>query len=229
MDTALKHRLTGAVILVLLAVLLLPELLTGSGEAAKSSAAATSTAGDGERRFEVDLTESASAPASALPQQSPQPQPQPQPAVEAPLELPVPATVTPPPATATPPAPVVAAVPEKAIVTPAPKAEPKADPKVVAKIEPTPAPKAEPKPETKPAATPAGSYYVQIGVFVNSASARRLERQLRDKKFAVVVDEVTRSGKKMFRVRVGPEIDRAAANALAKKLADAGHKGSVVK
>lgn len=218
MDTALKHRLTGAVILVLLAVLLLPELLTGSGEAAKSSAAATPTAGDGERRFEVDLTESASAPASAMPQ----PQAPPQPAVEAPLELPVPATVTPP-------APAVSAGPEKATVTPAPKAEPKADPKVVAKIEPTPAPKAEPKPETKPAATPAGSYYVQIGVFVNGASARRLERQLRDKKFAVVVDEISRSGKTMFRVRVGPEIDRAAANALAKKLADAGHKGSVVK
>jgi DedD protein len=70
---------------------------------------------------------------------------------------------------------------------------------------------------------------VQLGVFVNPASARRLERQLRDKKFAVVVDEITRSGKTMFRVRVGPEVDRAAANALAKKLADAGHKGSVVK
>lgn len=213
MDTALKHRLTGAVILVLLAVLLLPELLTGSGQAAKSQSAATNNSGDGERRFEVDLTESASAPASALPQQSPQPQPQPQPAVEAPLELPVPATVTPPPATATPPAPVVAAVPEKATVTPAPKAEPKV----------------EPKAEPKPAAKPAGSYYVQIGVFVNAASARRLERQLRDKKFVVVVDELVRSGKKMFRVRVGPEVDRAAANALAKKLADAGHKGSVVK
>lgn len=203
MDTALKHRLTGAVILVLLAVLLLPELLTGSGEAAKSSSAATHTAGDGERRFEVDLTESASAPASALPQSQPQAQPQPQPATEAPLELPVPAAVTPPPATVTPPAPAVAATPEKAVTTP--------------------------KPESKPAAKPAGDYYVQIGVFVNAASARRLERQLRDKKFAVVVDEITRSGKKMFRVRVGPELDRASANTLAKKLADAGHKGSVVK
>lgn len=192
MDTALKHRLTGAVILVLLAVLLLPELLTGSGEAAKPSAAATHTAGDGERRFEVDLTESASAPASAMPQ--PQPQAPPMPAVEA-----------------------------------EPRVEPKAEPKVVAKEEPLPAPRAELKPETKPVATPAGSYYMQIGVFVNGASARRLERQLRDKKFAVVVDEISRSGKTMFRVRVGPEIDRAAADALAKKLADAGHKGSVVK
>jgi DedD protein len=119
----------------------------------------------------------------------------------------------------------VAAAPEQATVTPAPKAEPKAEPKV----EPKPETKPAAKPEPKPAAKPAGTYYVQIGVFVSSASARRLERQLRDKKFAVVVDEITRSGKKMFRVRVGPEIDRAAANALAKKLADAGHKGSVVK
>ncbi|NBX58186.1 MAG: SPOR domain-containing protein [Gammaproteobacteria bacterium] len=115
----------------------------------------------------------------------------------------------------------MAAAPEQATATPEPKVEPK--------VEPKPETKPVAKPEPKPAAKPAGTYYVQIGVFVSSASARRLERQLRDKKFAVVVDEITRSGKTMFRVRVGPEIDRAAANALAKKLADAGHKGSVVK
>lgn len=211
MDTALKHRLTGAVILVLLAVLLLPELLTGSGEAAKSRSSATSASANGERRIEVDLTESATAPAA--------PMPQPQPA--APIELPVPAAppVQTAPAPETPP---VAVMPPAAEVKPEPKAAPKPEPKV----EPKPEPKAEPKPAANPAV---GSYYVQIGVFVNPASARRLERQLRDKKFAVVFDEITRSGKTMFRVRVGPEVDRAAANALAKKLADAGHKGSVVK
>ena len=211
MDTALKHRLTGAVILVLLAVLLLPELLTGSGEAAKTRSSATSASANGERRIEVDLTESATAPAA--------PMPQPQPA--APIELPIPAAppVQSAPAPETPP---VAVTPPAAEIKPEPKAAPKPEPKV----EPKPEPKAEPTPVAKPAA---GSYYVQIGVFVNPASARRLERQLRDKKFAVVVDEITRSGKTMFRVRVGPEIDRAAANALTKKLADAGHKGSVVK
>jgi DedD protein len=202
LDTALKHRLTGAVILVLLAVLLLPELLTGSGEAAKSRSSATSASANGERRIEVDLTESATAPAA--------PMPQPQPA--APPVQTAPAPETPP----------VAVMPPAAEVKPEPKAAPKPEPKV----EPKPEPKAEPKPAANPAV---GSYYVQIGVFVNPASARRLERQLRDKKFAVVFDEITRSGKKMFRVRVGPEVDRAAANALAKKLADAGHKGSVVK
>ena len=194
MDTALKHRLTGAVILVLLAVLLLPELLTGSGHAAKTRPAATGEGGEVERQFEVDLTESASVPAAPLPQANPPP----------PVELPVPA-VTAPSVAATPPAAVTAPAPA---VTPPPAAAP-----------------AVPAPEAKPN----GGYYVQLGVFANPSSARRLERKLRDKKFAVVIDEVARSGKTMLRVRVGPEADRAAANALAKKLADAGYKGSVVK
>jgi len=202
LDTALKHRLTGTVILVFLAVLLLPELLTGSGEVAKARLAIPNNSGDGERRFEVDLTESASAPALALPQQ-----PQSQPAAEVPIGLSVPATILPSPAAT--PAPAIAAVPEERMLTPAP----------------TPTPKTEPK----PAAKSLGSYYVQVGIFVNAASARRLERQLRDKKFGVVVDQLNRSGKEMFRVRVGPEANRAAANALAKKLTDAGHTGSIVK
>lgn len=76
---------------------------------------------------------------------------------------------------------------------------------------------------------PAETYYVQIGVFENKASARNLERKLRDKQFKPVVDEIQRSGKTLYRVRVGPEPDRAAANALRARLETAGHKGSVVK
>jgi cell division septation protein DedD len=52
---------------------------------------------------------------------------------------------------------------------------------------------------------------------------------LRRQGFTPIVKEVTASGKRMYRVRVGPEIDRAAANALLKRLNEAGHKGSVVK
>jgi DedD protein len=79
------------------------------------------------------------------------------------------------------------------------------------------------------AAVPAAAYYVQIGVFENKASARNLERKLRDKGFKPVVDEIQRSGKTLHRVRVGPEADRASANALRARLETAGHKGSVVK
>ena len=81
----------------------------------------------------------------------------------------------------------------------------------------------------KAAPVPAGTYFVQLGVFVNRASADRLDRTLRRQGFTPIVKEVTASGKRMYRVRVGPEIDRAAANALLKRLSEAGHKGSVVK
>ena len=87
-------------------------------------------------------------------------------------------------------------------------------------------PAAEP-PKAAPA--PTGTYFVQLGVFVNRASADRLERRLRREGFTPIVKEITASGKRMYRVRVGPEIDRAAANALLKRLNEAGHKGSVVK
>ena len=212
MDTALKHRLTGAVILVLLAVLLLPELLTGSGQTSRARAAADAANGE-ERSIRIDLTEAASSPAAAAAPEANEPAavalpvpPSPPVEAEAAPAAPVaPATAVPAPATAVPapatavPAPVVAASAAPAAATPS------------------------------AAAVPAAAYYVQIGVFENKASARNLERKLRDKGFKPVVDEIQRSGKTLHRVRVGPEADRASANALRARLETAGHKGSVVK
>jgi DedD protein len=192
LDTALKHRLTGAVILVLLAVALLPELLTGSGRAARPNALLPSEAGSApERSIDIDLTEAARAPAGATPAPAPTPAPPP-----APIELPTPPAVMEPAPATTPPV----------VEAPTPAAAP-----------------------AKAAPVPAGTYFVQLGVFVNRASADRLERTLRRQGFTPIVKEVTASGKRMYRVRVGPEIDRAAANALLKRLNEAGHKGSVVK
>lgn len=60
MDTALKHRITGAVILVGLAVLLLPELFSGAGQ----PPSATVGLEDDEipiRQLEVDLTDGEAA------------------------------------------------------------------------------------------------------------------------------------------------------------------------
>jgi len=205
LDTALKHRLTGAVILVLLAVLLLPELLTGSGQTSRARAAADAANGE-ERSIRIDLTEAASSPAAAAAPEANEPAavalpvpPSPPVEAEAAPAAPVaPATAVPAPAAAVP-APVVAASAAPAAATPS------------------------------AAAVPAAAYYVQIGVFENKASARNLERKLRDKGFKPVVDEILRSGKTLHRVRVGPEADRASANALRARLETAGHKGSVVK
>ena len=194
MDTALKHRLTGAVILVLSAVLLLPELLTGSGQASRANAAAdtanASAANGEERSIRIDLTEAAATPAAAAAPEANEP---------APVALPVPAPQGPTESAA------LVAVPPAA---PAPVAA---------------------AASSSVAVVPAETYYVQIGVFENKASARNLERKLRDKQFKPVVDEIQRSGKTLYRVRVGPEPDRAAANALRARLETAGHKGSVVK
>jgi len=196
LDTALKHRLTGAVILVLSAVLLLPELLTGSGQASRANAAAdtanASAANGEERSIRIDLTEAAATPAAAAAPEANEP---------APVALPVPAPQGPTESAA------LVAVPPAA---------------------PAPAPVAAAA-SSSVAVVPAETYYVQIGVFENKASARNLERKLRDKQFKPVVDEIQRSGKTLYRVRVGPEPDRAAANALRARLETAGHKGSVVK
>ncbi|MFM8480937.1 MAG: SPOR domain-containing protein [Gammaproteobacteria bacterium] len=94
---------------------------------------------------------------------------------------------------------------------------------------PAPAPVAVAPVPAVVAPVPADAFYVQLGVFENKASARNLERTLRDKQFNPVVDEIQRSGKTLYRVRVGPEPDRASANALRARLETAGHKGSVVK
>jgi len=217
LDTALKHRLTGAVILVLSAVLLLPELLTGSGQASRALAAAdtanASAANGEERSIRIDLTEAAATPAAAAAPEATEP---------APVALPVPAPQGPAESAAP-----VAAVPATGGVVKPPV---EAAPAAVA----APPPPAAPAPvaaaaSSSVAVVPAETYYVQIGVFENKASARNLERKLRDKQFKPVVDEIQRSGKTLYRVRVGPEPDRAAANALRARLETAGHKGSVVK
>lgn len=223
MDTALKHRLTGAVILVLLAVALLPELLTGSGRAARPNALLPSEAGSApERSIDIDLTEAARAPAGATPTPAPTPAPPP-----APIELPTPPAVMEPAPAATPNATAPSGVAGSSTTTPTAKAAPAATAAPpVAKTAPATPPAGE---SAKAAPAPTGTYFVQLGVFVNRASADRLDRTLRRQGFTPIVKEVTASGKRMYRVRVGPEIDRAAANALLKRLNEAGHKGSVVK
>ncbi len=182
MDTALRNRLTGAALLILLAVILLPEMLTGEGGARSVPTETVAGVDQPVQTYDFDLSEQAEVPP---------------PAVEAPAQTPEPTVVAPEP---------VAAAP---IATPAPAVEPK----------PVTAP--------KPAAASETGYFVQIGVFSNQASANRLATELRKKKFAVVVTKID-GAKPLHRVRVGPEADRKAAEALAKRLASAGHKGSVV-
>ena len=187
MDTALRNRLTGAALLILLAVILLPEMLTGEGGARSVPTETVAGVDQPVQTYDFDLSEQAEVPP---------------PAVEAPAPTPTPAPASTPASTVPP------SLPPASVTT-------------------TPAAPGSVAPERKPAAASKTGYFVQIGVFSNQASANRLATELRKKKFAVVVTKID-GAKPLHRVRVGPEADRKAAEALAKRLASAGHKGSVV-
>jgi DedD protein len=69
---------------------------------------------------------------------------------------------------------------------------------------------------------------IQVGSFASRANADRLANELKGKGFSAFVSEGTSGGKKLFRVRVGPETDKAAAQSLAGRLRAAGRPGSLV-
>lgn len=227
METRARERITGAVILVALMVLLVPELLSGPRHAAATGtlpAAAASPAGTSEaplRSYTVDLN-AASPPvaqASAL-----------QAGGTAAADAPAPAT-----APATPDAaPTAAPAPAAAAPKPTPAATPAPAPAKVA----APAPKPAPKPAPAAAAPRAGStaangatitgWSVQVGSFASQVNADHLAHQLKGKGFTAVVSEMSSGGRKLFRVRVGPVADHAAAQELLTKLRAAGQSGSIV-
>ena len=93
----------------------------------------------------------------------------------------------------------------------------------------TDTPRAAPsKPTDASKVTNSQGWAVQLGVFASRDNADRLAREVKGSGYPVVVNEVSGNGKKLYRVRVGPEADRGAAVALSGKLRAAGHAGSVV-
>jgi len=76
-------------------------------------------------------------------------------------------------------------------------------------------------------AKPSKGFAVQLGVFASRENAERLAKQVKGKGYPVTVHE-TSGAKHLFRVRVGPEKDRAAADALNARLRATGHSGTVV-
>lgn len=204
MDTALRNRLTGAVILVLLAVLLLPELLTGAGGTATrtpSTAGATPEGGAPLQTLQIDLSGTARGPAGSAP-------PPPEvmdgqaegldvdPAAPPPVvRLPVPEAITTAPPTAAPPA----AVPPAAV--PPAAAPPTAAPPTAVSVDPT-----------------ATRFYVQVGTFATRERAVVAQKDLARRGFKVTINETTSGARRLHRVRVGPVADRAAAVALEARL-----------
>lgn len=66
----------------------------------------------------------------------------------------------------------------------------------------------------------AGAWAVQIGAFATVADANRRRDQLRDAGFVAFVDDTSKDGQKLWRVRAGPETDRANAEKLRDRIRD---------
>jgi DedD protein len=213
MDSRAKQRLTGAVILVALFVLLVPELLTGP-----KTASTAPIDEQGERRVVFDVeTPKPAAPAT--------------PTAEPPVNLAAPsaaATERAVPGEAAAPAPETEPKPS----TPARTTPPPAERPPVQARTPTPAPAAT---TTAPsAASPTASraeprsYVVQLGSFGVRDNAERLVRDMTAKGFTTFITPTTTSGRQLYQVRVGPTRDRASAEVLAARLKREGQSGSIV-
>ena len=221
MEDALKARLIGATVLVALAVLLIPELL--SGRKPSEPAAAPAEAGRGTRTFTIELDGASGTPVVTQVARSPAP-------------------TTAPPALPTP-EPEAAQVAGEARVADAgtPTAAP-SDGKVTGPQQqpsssaPVAAPAPRPEADTRPAPEPAqarviparGGWAVQVGAFGSAEAANKLVRQLQAADFAAYVAPVSRSGKTLHRVRVGPVTERAGAEALVPALKARGLPATVV-
>jgi DedD protein len=198
---SVKERLTGAIILVALIVLLVPELLTGPVRSApRANPVASSSEEPPLRSYTIKLADEAHPRSAAVHSGPEQPAPLAPSAPSADAVIGQPSAKEPlPPA---PPPGVTAAAPHAT----------------------TPAPGAATPPEAS--AEGAAAYVVQLGSFASRTNADRLARQVRSQGFPVSVSRGT-SGR-LYRVRVGPARDRAAASELAQQLSARGHSGAIV-
>lgn len=211
MDNRIKERLTGALILVALLVIFVPEMLSGPDTkkaAGDAPPARPATEGPPLRSYTLDLD----APADKRP------------AGQSALNVQTaPPADEPAPAPPTPAAPVEPGRTESNVASPTVAA-----PTVAAPPAPAAAPPAPANPQARPSRTPSGAgWQVQVGSFAQRVNAERYAQQLAGKGFKAQVSSSTGNGRELFRVRVGPVADRDAAVALQSRLASQGIRGSL--
>ena len=224
-----KERLTGAIILVALIVLLVPELLTGpprltsSGTPPGRAGAVAAVVGSAPvRSYTLPLGAGAGARVAAILVAAPAPA-----AAGTGQASAAPASAKPPPA-ATPPA-------VKAKV----KAETQPRPQTAAPVRP----KAKPLPQERPAARPAvapsarriqhapsrAQWVVQLGVFALRADALRLGQRVRARGIPVRITPLRVRGRLLWRVATGAVSGHAAGLALARRLQGLALKGELLR
>ena len=200
MERALKERIIGAVVLVIFAVLVVPIFLDGPPTDGETITERVLLPGQEDQKTQtVVLDRDRKEP---VPAASPPAQVRPEPVVREPVrEEPQPA----------------------AVQQPEPEPEPEPDKAPETRAEPPPA-----KPAPKPAASTTGMWAVQLGSFSNKDNAEKLAADLRKQGYAAFLSQLSTDSGQLHRVRIGPQKDRASAEAMASRLAKVGHSGQVV-
>ena len=200
MEVRVRERLVGALVLVAIVVLLVPAILKGR---APEPVVAPETAPV--RRIEMPIGDQAPAPEE---------------------QVLVPEPLMPEAGPASPPQEQPAAAPAPRTEATSPAVEQRAAPAAPKDAAAPPAAKPAPAAAAIPAAT---AWAVQLGAFSSKAKAEQLVAELRKRQFSAFVLEYRASGQVLYRVRVGPEQDRARAEATAARLAKEGFQTVVAR
>ena len=217
-DKHLKERLVGATVLVVAANILIPPMLTGPHEDAPGQTellpAGAPTESSGVKTYTIDLSAAQRKDPSAATEES----------VDARAELPI-VEVAPAPPPDEPDASREAArsAEASAPVAASPSSSPSSSPETSTRSpaavndsrtsEPTKVQGAK-----DPVAKDDGNWAVQVASFGVRATADRIAGELKSKGFKSYVMPVQAKGQTLYRVRVGPVEDRAAADALLKRV-----------
>ena len=202
MDRALKERIIGAGVLVLVVVLVVPVFLDGPPDDTEIVSERVLLPGQDDQKIQTvvldrDRTEPVPAANNPAPQSTSVGQ-----AVAPEAETP------------------------QAAAAAEPQTEPEPQP---AARQPKPEPEPEPVKESPPvAASSTGMWAVQLGSFSNKDNAEKLAADLRKQGYAAFLSRLTTDSGPLHRVRIGPQKDRESAEAMAGRLAKVGHEGQVV-
>jgi len=201
MERALKERIIGAIVIVALVVLVVPVFLDGPPDNGEMFSERVPLPGQSDQQTQtVVLDRDRKDP---VPTQT-----SPEPAAEAQDQEPT-----------------IQQVAEQKVSEPAsPTKEPEANNPSSATTQSTP--KSSPPVPITTSAT--GMWAVQLGSFSNQANAERLAADLRKQGFAAFLSQLSTGSGQLHRVRIGPQKDREAAEAMAARLQKAGHKGKVL-
>lgn len=210
MDRQLKERLVGAAVLVVVAVLVIPELLSGPGRRSADDAA-RGRADPALKTYTIDL----SNPGGHM-----------QPNEAQTVASPAVAEAAPPPEEAAPDD-VSVSPPSRVDSQSGADATRTAAAESSARSEPAKPPPAA-VPSLRPAPAPTGDWAVQVGSFASQPAAKRLAAQLEKRGYESFITQFRADGRTLHRVRVGPVASREQADAMVLRLKSEGNSATVV-